>query len=123
MNRIMSWVGTLALAGMLMLAADTVAEAQKKIAGQQFDEGISMLEAAAKKSPSDKGITSALAGAHLKYGDFYMYNEQMMPFQKYPNALRQYRKVLVYDAANADAKKKIAVIENIYKSMGRPVPQ
>jgi hypothetical protein len=47
----------------------------------------------------------------------------MPPFRKYPGALRQFRQVLTYDANNKKAKDNIALIEGIYKSMGREVPQ
>ena len=56
-------------------------------------------------------------------GDFNMFNEQMPPFRKYPAALRAYRQVLTYDKTNKKAATNIKTIEDIYKSMGRPVPQ
>jgi hypothetical protein len=52
-----------------------------------------------------------------------MYNDALPPRQKYPTALRAYREVLKHDKDNAKARKGIATIEGIYKSMGRPVPQ
>ena len=43
--------------------------------------------------------------------------------RKYPAALRAYRKALEFDKTNAKATANVKTIEDIYKSMGRPVPQ
>lgn len=109
----------------LLLAADPklLKEAQAKVDAKKFDEAISLLQPAYKANPKDAALAKALAGAHLKYGDSYMYNEQLPPRQKYRPALAQYREVLKYDPENKDAKTKIQTIENVYKSMGMPIPQ
>ena len=107
-----------------MLAANQkVTEAKAKVKEGKFEEAITILDAAHKANAKDAEVKAALAETHLKYGDFFMYNEQLPPMRKYPSALKQYRAVLTYDAANKDAKQKIATIEGIYKSMGRPIPQ
>jgi hypothetical protein len=82
-----------------------------------------MLYAAYKQTPKDAMLGHALSNAHVKYGDSYMYNDQLPPMQKYPNALRQYREALVYEKTNAIALKNVDMIESIYKSMGRPIPK
>ena len=61
--------------------------------------------------------------ALLAKADSIMYNEALPPRAKYPEALRNYRQVLTVDKENQKAKASISTIENIYKSMGRPIPQ
>ncbi|MCC7154229.1 MAG: hypothetical protein IT161_06615 [Bryobacterales bacterium] len=109
----------------LLFAADPklLKEAQAKVDAKKFDEAISLLDPAYKANPKDAALAKALAGAHLKYGDSYMYNEQLPPRQKYRPALAQYREVLKYDKDNKDAQTKIQTIENVYKSMGMPIPK
>jgi tetratricopeptide (TPR) repeat protein len=113
------------VASCLLLALDPKLQkaVEAKINDKKFDEAIAMLDAAHKQTPKDAGLVGALANAHLKFGDSYMYNDQLPPRQKYPNALREYRIVLEYDKTNAAARKNVAMIENIYNSMGRPIPK
>ena len=112
-------------AAALLVAADAklLKDAGDKLKAKKYDEALTLLDPAFKKTPNDAALAKALADAHLQYGDFYLNNSAMPPFQKYPNALRQYRQVLAYDKTNTDAQGKIKLIEGIYKSMGRPVPQ
>lgn len=109
----------------LLFAADPklLKDAQAKVDAKKFDEAISLLEPAYKANPKDAAVNKALADAHLKYGDSFMFNEQLPPRQKYRPALKEYRAVLTYDKENKDAKTKIQTIENVYKSMGMPIPQ
>lgn len=105
------------------MAADVVAEAKKKSKEGKHAEAIALLEGELKKSPKSAGLKVALSEAHLVYGESVMFNKELPPFRKYPEALRQFRKAVEYDAKNQKAKEHIATIEGIYKSMGRPVPQ
>jgi tetratricopeptide (TPR) repeat protein len=98
-------------------------DAKAKVDAKKFDEAIALLDPAYKANPKDPDLNKALADAHLKNGDSYMYNEQLPPRMKYRPALKEYRAVLVYDKDNKDAKTKIQTIESIYKSMGMPIPQ
>jgi len=109
----------------LLLAADPklLKDAKAKIDAKQFDAAIALLEPAHKANPKDADLNKSLADAHLKYGDSFMYNDQLPPRMKYGPALKQYRQVLTYDKANKDAQQKINTIESIYKQMGRPIPQ
>lgn len=110
-------------AGLLMWAANPkVADANAKVKAGKYEEAIAVLEPLQKASPKDAEVTGALAQAHLKYGDYFMFNEQLPPRQKYRPALRQYRSVLKYEPGNKDAATKIKTIETIYKQMGMPVP-
>lgn len=127
-GKIMFMLGRILLvalvAVLLLLAANPkVTEAQAKLKAGKYEEAIALLEPLHKSNAKDADVNKALAEAHLKYGDSFMYNESLPPRQKYRPALKQYRQVLVYDPANKDAKAKISVIETIYKQMGMPVPQ
>jgi tetratricopeptide (TPR) repeat protein len=114
---------TFACVVLLLAANPKVTEAQAKVKAGKFEEAIALLEPAQKSAPKDAELNSALADAHLKYGDSFMFNENLPPRQKYRPALKQYRQVLTYDPANKDAKTKINTIETIYKQMGMPIPQ
>ena len=116
---------TSALAGSLLaLEPKVVTEAKVMTKAGKHPEAVAALEGALKTSPKDAvAIKAALADANMALGDFNMFNEQMPPFRKYPAALRAYRQVLTYDKANKKAATNIKTIEDIYKSMGRPVPQ
>ena len=116
---------TSAFAGTLLaLERKAVIEAKAMTKAGKHPEAVAALEGALKTSPKDAvAIKAALAEANLALGDFNMFNEQMPPFRKYPAALRAYRQVLTYDKANQKAAANIKTIEDIYKSMGRPVPQ
>ncbi|MBL8230593.1 MAG: tetratricopeptide repeat protein [Bryobacterales bacterium] len=106
-----------------MLAQSAIDAAKKKSKEGKHDEAIAALEAELKKNPKDAKVKTALAEAHLANGEFFMFNDQMPPFRKYPTALRQFRKTVEYDPTNKKAKEHIATIEGIYKSMGREVPK
>ena len=106
--------------GLTMAFGGAVEDAQKLIKDGKFDEAIALLEKGDAKQPV---ITKALVGAHMAKADSFMTNDQVPPRVKYTTALREYRKVLAYDKANKKAADNIKVIEDIYKSMGRPVPQ
>jgi tetratricopeptide (TPR) repeat protein len=107
----------------LFAANPKVADAQAKVKAGKFEEALAALAPLHKSNPKDAEVNKALAEAHLKYGDSFMYNESLPPRQKYAPALRQYRAALAVDPANKDAQTKIKLIEDIYKQMGRPIPQ
>ncbi len=119
-----TFAAALSLAVLLGAEPKAVTEAKAKAKAGKYEEAIAQLDGALKTSPKEApALKAGLADVYLSQGDFFMYNEQMPPFRKYPSALRSYRKVLEFDKTNAKAQKNIATIEGIYKSMGRPVPQ
>ncbi len=105
-----------------LFAQDAVTKSKELVKEKKYDEAIKLLEESYAKAKTP-AVKQALAEAHLANGNFFMYNDSLPPFQKYPNALRQFRKTLEYDKENKKAQTNIATIEGIYKSMGRPVPQ
>lgn len=52
-----------------------------------------------------------------------MLDPALPPKEKYPTALGMFRDALEIDPGNALAEQGIALIEDVYRSMGRPVPQ
>ncbi len=113
---------SLALAGIL-LAANPVTDAKALIKAKKFEEAVTLLEPALKAKPADAATKATMVEALMGSADSYMYNESLPPFKKYPTALRMYRRVVEIDKGHQKAKDNVAMIENIYKSMGRPVPQ
>lgn len=112
------------LAALAVLGADATTEsAKKKIAEGKYEEAVTELDAAYQKNPKSAELKKALAGAHFAQGDATMKNEQLPPMRKYPAALRSFRKAVALDPGHAEAKNNIKAIEDVYKSMGRPVPQ
>lgn len=71
------------------------------------------------KAGKDK---KALAAAYADRGYAKMTDEAAGPRVKYRAALADFRLALVADPMNAKAKEYKTTIEDIYKSMGRPVP-
>lgn len=52
-----------------------------------------------------------------------MLDPALPPREKYPQALVMFRDALQIDPNNTLAKDSIKIIEDIYKGMGRPVPE
>lgn len=88
-----------------------------------FEEGIAELEGLYTSAPDDIALKQSIVSAHMKYGNYFMYNDTLAPRVKYPNALKHYKAVLKIDASNADAKDKANQIIEIYQMMGREVPE
>jgi tetratricopeptide (TPR) repeat protein len=104
-------------------ASKAVADAQKLAKDGKFDEAIALLELDLKKNPKSDETKAALAAVHYENGEKVMYDKALPPFQKYPAALKNFRKTLEYDPKNRKAQDHINTIESIYKSMGRPIPK
>ena len=117
------FIAPFSLALLLAAAEPAIDKAKKQQAEKKFDEAVSTLDAAHKAKPKSVEIRKALADAHMQAGDSYMYNESLPPFRKYPAALRHYRSTLRLDPKNKKAADNIAMIEGIYKQMGRPIPR
>lgn len=52
-----------------------------------------------------------------------MLDPKLPPKEKYPQSLKMFRKALEVDPNNKLAKDSVKLIEDIYASMGRPVPE
>lgn len=86
---------------------------------QQLDARIKELGAKARQAGASEADKRAAAAAYLERGNVY-YSAGQPRLYKY--ALADFREALRFDPANAEAKDKMAQIEEIYRGMGRPVP-
>ncbi|MFY9234059.1 MAG: hypothetical protein WAO58_06325 [Fimbriimonadaceae bacterium] len=75
------------------------------------------------KTPSDKAAKAGFVRATNEMALHLMYVESIPPGVRYPRALKLFREVTEVDPKNEEALKWIGTIEDIYKSMGRPVPK
>ena len=100
-----------------------IEEVTKLAAAKNFEKAIPMIDGMAKDSPSDPAVKQAQISAHMQYANYFMYETNLPPHEKYPSALKEYRLVAQIDPTNAEAKQNIDLIEGIYNQMGRPVPQ
>jgi hypothetical protein len=77
-------------------------------------------KAAYAKDPKTKDV---YVTATVKYGTATMLADSLTPKEKYPGALKLYREALKLDPKNEEATKNKTMIEDIYKQMGRPIPE
>src|SRR5688572_25355956 len=117
------WILAASAATIMWAAGSDVQEAKKLIAAKKYDDAIVALEKAQKTQPKAADLHKAFADAYVGQGDTFMYNDALPPRMKYPQALKSYRKALEHDKTNKQATAQIKTIEDIYKQMGRPVPQ
>jgi hypothetical protein len=81
------------------------------------------LETAYQKNPGAAGAKAKLIAAKTEYGVKLMEDADVPPMMKYRPALKAFNEVLAMDPGNKEATERKAVIEGIYRSMGRPIPQ
>ena len=86
---------------------------------KRLDARIKEAAAKARQSGASEAAKCAAAGAYLERGNVY-YSAGRPQLYKY--ALADFREVLRFDPANAEAKSKLEEIEAIYRGMGRPIP-
>lgn len=86
-------------------------------------KAVQTLELAHEKSPGDAGALAKLIAAKTEYGVKLMEDGTVPPMMKYRPALKAFKEVLALDPGNKEASARKAVIEDIYRSMGRPVPE
>jgi len=86
---------------------------------KRLDARIKEAAAKARQSGASEAAKRAAAGAYLERGNVY-YSAGRPQLYKY--ALADFREVLRFDPANAEAKSKLEEIEAIYRGMGRPIP-
>lgn len=85
----------------------------------------SAYESAKKKygAANDKAAFESYVNATTNLATAVMTSPHIPAREKYPRALRLYREALKADPGNQTAKENIALIEGIYESLGRPVPE
>ena len=94
------------------------------------DPAVEKLEAAAAKldkqvkaAPKDAKLKMQTADAHYKAGHAMMMSPTLAPRVKYRGALAHYRQALALNPKHKEAATEKKTIEDIYKQMGRPIPQ
>ncbi len=77
------------------------------------------------KYDSDKSETSRkeVIASSIAVANYLMFEANLPAKEKYRPALKYYRKVLELDPKNEEALKNKKQIEDIYESMGMPIPQ
>jgi hypothetical protein len=93
--------------------------AKPSVETPELDAKIERAEAKAKAAGAGDADKKAAAQAYFERANFF--RDQGSP-SLYKFALRDYRVGLRYDPADKDARAKMDEIVEIYKSMGRPVP-
>jgi hypothetical protein len=81
------------------------------------------LEKQAKAKPKDAKLKLKVAEAFYQAGHTMMMSPKLAPRVKYRGALAHFRTTLKYNSKHVKAAEEKKTIEDIYKSMGRPVPQ
>jgi tetratricopeptide (TPR) repeat protein len=80
-------------------------------------------EQAYRKAPKNAARKKAFAEATAQLGRSTMMDQSIPPVRRYPAALKLYRQALSLDPKNKVALADRKQIEDVYKSMGRPVPK
>jgi len=110
-------------AGAALAASKPAPAPAAKAAAPKYDEAkLKTLEAKLAKNPKDAKLKNETAEANFQVGFAIMNNDNLPPRMKYPGALKLYRRALVLNPKHVEAAKNKALIEGIYKDMGRPIP-
>ncbi|MCB2205409.1 hypothetical protein KQI65_11735 [bacterium] len=89
---------------------------------QKYADRLSAAEAAVKEEDNAENQIE-LIEAHMAYADYMTYESSVSPREgKYHRALIEYKHALELDPDNEKAQVEIAQIEDIYRSMNRPIP-
>ncbi|MBR9976443.1 MAG: hypothetical protein KFH87_00005, partial [Bacteroidetes bacterium] len=89
---------------------------------QQYVEAVETAHAAYEEDPGEQ-TRQELTDAYIAFGDYMQYDTAVTPRQgRYHRALIEYRHALELDPENQKVMDEITQIEDIYQSMGRPIP-
>jgi hypothetical protein len=108
------------LAAFALLAATAFSQTPAEMTKYGKDYEVAKKALAAK--PKDKKVRAKFVETACRYGTASMYSPSVPPRVKYRQALRLYREVLKIDPKNKEASNNSKMIIDIYKQMGRPVP-
>ncbi len=99
------------------------AQLQALLKEKKYEEAITLLETAYASDQKSPELRTELVAASVAYANELTYKSDLPPQEKYPKALRLYRRVLQLDPKQPDAVEGKNLIESIYMSMGRPMPR
>ena len=89
---------------------------------QLFVDKVGEIKAKYDENQNDES-KAALVKAYIAFGDYMTYESPVSPRKgKYRRALTEYRHALALDPGNEKVQSEIQQIEEIYRSMGRPIP-
>jgi tetratricopeptide (TPR) repeat protein len=136
MNRLfVTGMAVLTLTGAIFTLSSLPANAQgtAPVAGGAAgdkDPAVDKLEAEAAKlakqskaKPKDTKLRAKAAEAYYVAGHTSMVSPKLGPKAKYRGALKFFRKALEIDPKHKKSADEKKMIEDIYKQMGRPIPQ
>ena len=111
-----------------MPGSDNTSKTQSNSPGQKDEKAETLVKSADEavtKFASDKseGSKKNVVSTCLAAGNYLMFEAGLPPKEKYRPALKYYREVLKADPKNEEALKNKKQIEDIYESMGMPIPQ
>ncbi len=113
-------IGTLALVlsmcSLLLAQGSSLAEIAKMTKDQKA------AKTAYLKKTSNPTLKQKYVAATVKLGTATMMSEKLDRKVKYAKALKFYREALKLDPKNVEAKNNKDLIEDIYRSMHRPIP-
>ncbi len=115
----------------VMLAAITHAQSGRPAASMNAEKQALVIaekkykaaSAAYAKAPKDANAKKGYIEATMSYGNTVLLSQALGPKEKYPKALNLYRAVLKVDPKHAEALGNKKMIEDIYRSMNRPIPK
>ena len=88
---------------------------------EQLSKEADDIDAKYQKSKSDADKSECIK-KQLTAANYLMFEANLSPKKKYKPALQRYRRVLELDPGNAEANENKKQIEDIYQSMGMPIP-
>ncbi len=121
MQKGLAIVALLLGANLCFAQGKTPTETQKQL--QKVTKAYETAKAQYKKKPKDQKLKATYVKATVTLGTMTMNSPDLGPKDKYPGALRLYREALALDPKNKEALANKKMIEDIYKSMGRPIPK
>ncbi len=96
-------------------------QVQTLVDDNRYEEALELLRA---EDASQTEVAALLRDTHLLYGNWLMYHAADIHMtERMPRALAHFRRVLDLDPRNSQARANKDQIEEIYKSMGRPIPR
>lgn len=87
----------------------------------KFDKAFDLLREADENEPALQDLVFA---THMNYALYLTYEAETVAMtERMPTALRHFRRVLELDPGNQRVQAEIALIEGIYRQMGRDIPE
>jgi len=98
-----------------------VDQVQFLVNADRFEDALDLLR---HEDLDDTQIKAMVRDTHLLYANWLMHHaESIHMTERMPKALAHFRRVLELDPDNSKAKADLQQIEEIYRSMGRDIPQ